>query len=143
MARNKFLEIICDEKYFVNIFLRPQEPGCCTSSKVRSLSQDEPCERVQIGDFNKRNRLSFKPVDFEHDQPIQVSEKIAAISPEVQRELIDSLEADYMIKTMEDYPGDQRPRLIESQLKDLGFKKGEEYFMFVEEKEPGCCESKS
>lgn len=110
---------------------------------MKSLSQDEPCERVQIGDFNKRNRLSFKPVDFEHDQPIIVTERLAQISEEVQRELIDSLEADYLIKTMEDYPGDQRPKLIENQLKDLNFRKGKEYFMFVEEKEPGCCQKKS
>ena len=63
------------------------------------MKEDEPYSTHEIGNFNKRNRLSFSPVHFEHEQPIQVTKNIVQNSPDVQQELIESLEADYLIKT--------------------------------------------
>ena len=78
-------------------------------------------KKVQIGEFDKRNRLSFLPTDYEFEDPIIVTSKITELSEEVREILIESLEADYVIVTSEDRPGDQKCKLIENQLKDLNF----------------------
>ena len=61
---------------------------------------------VQIGEFTKRNRLSFLPTDYEFEDPIIVTPKITELSKEVRKILVESLEADFVIVTSEDRPGD-------------------------------------
>jgi hypothetical protein len=61
------------------------------------------------------------PTDYEFEDPIIVTSKITELSEEVREILIESLEADYVIVTSEDRPGDQKCKLIENQLKDLNF----------------------
>jgi hypothetical protein len=36
--RNKYLEVILDEKYFLKIFIKPQEKKCC--SRVNKVKLD-------------------------------------------------------------------------------------------------------
>lgn len=90
---------------------------------------------VQIGEFSKRNRLSFLPVDYEFETPIIVTEKVTMLSEEVRKILVESLQADFVIVTSEDRPGDQKCKLIENQLEDLGFQLGKDYFIYVQDKE--------
>lgn len=56
------------------------------------------------------------PIDYEFEDPIIVTPKITELSEEVREVLIESLEADYVIVTSEDRPGDQKCKLIENQL---------------------------
>ena len=90
---------------------------------------------MQIGEFTKRNRLSFLPTDYEFESPIIVTPEITQLSKEVRKILVESLEADFVIVTSEDRPGDQKVKLIEEQLKDLEFKLGKDYFIYVSKKE--------
>ena len=121
--------------------MRPQYT-CCWCCKKYKVHDPNRCEReVRIGEFAKRNRLSFLPTDYEFETPIIVPEAITEKSKEVRQILAESLEADYVIVTSEDRPGDQKCKLIENQLKDLGLELGDEYFIFVSKKEDdkGCC----
>jgi hypothetical protein len=132
-TRNKYLEVIFDEKYHVKIYMRPQY-SCCWCCKKYKIHDEEKWERsVQIGKFKKRNRLSFLPTDYEFESPIIVTPAITKKSKEVRKVLVESLEADFVIVTSEDRPGDQKCKLIENQLQDLGFELGKEYFLFVNE----------
>lgn len=108
--------MITDEDNFVKIYLRPvEEAGCCRSRKVRQMNDtSEPDVRMQIGKFNTRNLLSFKPTDFEHDYPIQVTQKIINNSKAIETEIFDSLQADYVIVTEEAFAGDQKVKIIEN-----------------------------
>lgn len=72
--RNKFLELIKDEKNFLKIYIKPQERGCCNRRNQIEIADD--CELYSIGDIKKRNKESIEPTDYEHEQPIQISEKV-------------------------------------------------------------------
>lgn len=75
------------------------------------------------------------PTDYEFESPIIVSDDVTKKSEEVREVLVESLEADFVIVTSEDRPGDQKCKLIENQLKDLGFTLGNEYFIYVTKKQ--------
>ena len=61
------------------------------------------------------------PIDFEHEQPVRFTEFIEKNSEEIQKIVIDQLEADYVIITSFDHKSDNKVDIIENQLKDLGF----------------------
>ena len=138
--RNNFLNVIYDDKYKVKIYLRPQHDtrcfGLCGSSKRIEVDHNqkdrEPDKEVQIGDFWKRNRVSMQAYEMEHQQPLIVNSHIVKYSPEIRELLVESFEADYVIVTSEEWPGDQKSVIIENQLKDLGLKRNRHYWIFVE-----------
>ena len=70
----------------------------------------------------------------EHQQPPIVSEEIVSHSADIRKLLVESFEADYCIKTSEDWAGDQRSNIVENQLRDLGFERNHDYFIIVERK---------
>ena len=70
-TRDKFLKTIFNEKYHVKIYLRPQYKCCLCCKKYKiAIDAEKPEKVVQIGEFDKRNRLSFTPLDYEFEQPI-------------------------------------------------------------------------
>lgn len=96
--------------------MRPQYSCCCCCKKYKIHDEERPEREVQIGEFNKRNRLSFMPTDYEFESPIIVTKAVTEKSKEVRKILVESLEADFVIVTSEDRPGDQKCKLIENQL---------------------------
>ncbi len=130
--RNKFLELITDEKYFLKIFIKPQERGCCRR-KNQIGSADDQIAPYPIGDIKKRNKMSIEPIDYEHEQPIQITPQILKNSEDIEKLIIESLEADYLIVLTEEQ-GDNKLALIESQLDDLELQKDIHYFVFKEKK---------
>ena len=67
--RNKFLELILDEKYFLKILVKPFEKKCCKRINKVVLEEIQP-ELYAIGDIGKRNKDSIEPSELEHEQPI-------------------------------------------------------------------------
>lgn len=63
-----------------------------------------------------------------------MTEDIQAHSPEITKLLIQSFEADYVIVTKEEWPGDQRSNIVENQLKDLDFVRNKHYWIYVVDK---------
>ena len=61
---------------------------------------------------------------------------------DVQKLLVESYEADYLIQTTEKYAGSQRPQIIKNQLDDLELRQGHDYFI-IAEKSTGDLESKN
>jgi len=121
--RNKYLAVIYDPAYHVKAFLRPQpKRRCCgllaAKNQVIEIiapnEEREPDAVVQIGDFWKRNRISLQPYEMEHRQPLNVTEEIRGHSKEITELLIQSFEADYVIVTTEEWPGDQRSNIVEN-----------------------------
>jgi hypothetical protein len=118
-VRNEYLELIFDPQYHVKIYMAPQYSCClCCRKLIKNTVQDEdapPLREVQIGEFTKRNRLSFLPTDYEFEDPVITTPPLKE-RREIQKLLVESLEADYVIVTSEDRPGDQKCKLIENQL---------------------------
>ena len=131
--RNQFLNVIFQNH--VKLYCSKIEPGCCKSNKVAIAQYTEEPKKVEIGEFGKRNRLSFKPTDYEHEYPIKVSSEIAEQSTTIQDELRDGLQADYVIVTEEAFPGDQKCKIITNQLDDLKLKKDKDFFIIVKHRE--------
>ena len=77
--------------------------------------------------------MSIEPIDYEHEQPIQITEQILKNSEDIEKLIIESLEADYLIVLTEEQ-GDNKLALIESQLEDLELEKDKHFFVFKEKK---------
>ena len=75
--------------------------------------------------------MSIEPIDYEHEQPIQITPQILKNSEDIEKLIIESLEADYLIVLTEEQ-GDNKLALIESQLDDLELQKDIHYFVFKE-----------
>jgi|APCry1669189000_1035189.scaffolds.fasta_scaffold747904_1 hypothetical protein len=46
--------------------------------------------------------MSIEPIDYEHEQPIQITEQILKNSEDIEKLIIESLEADYLIVLTEE-----------------------------------------
>lgn len=86
--------------------MRPQYSCCCCCKKYKVHDDTKSVKQVQIGKFSKRNRLSFLPTDYEFESPIIVTDEVTKKSKAVRKILVESLEADFVIVTSEDRPGD-------------------------------------
>jgi hypothetical protein len=84
---------------------------------------------VFIGDFYKRNRLSFKPTDFEHDS-IEVTKRLINESSDIRKEIMNNFQADYVITCNAE---NHRYDIVVDSLIDMKFEIDQDFFVFDEE----------
>lgn len=126
--RNEFLKVVFKPEYHVK--MRQQHGGGGRGVQPDGGISDD----MAIGGYESRNKLSFLPVDYEHDEDIHYPEDVVQANQDVFRTYLLSLEADYLVKTTGSKLG-LKYEVFKKQLDDLKMEQGKEYWVLFVKRE--------
>lgn len=112
-TRNDYLDMVSDDKNKIKVFISDKTKFAFTTNKIASkpgekgtkedLRGIQPDFEFRVGKFASRNNMAILPHEVYHSHRLELCEDFES---KIRHEIMEIYEADYVIVTLEESPGD-------------------------------------